>query len=247
MATSMSCGAYSCGGTTCKTSCTSMSDCAPTHYCAGSGCAPRKINGEVCAGSSECTSGTCGGRCCASACKCKQPGAANLVKNPGFDADSSKWETFLLDGGTRRDAWTNADAEGCPYSGSYRITAQNHDDLYLRQCVALPLGRVYRFGLRVRQNTRGNTISIAECKLYFKKSPTDCAFIRDSFVPWAAYISLAVGDDPTGWTSREADTDPVADPTATHALIECHVLNDSDSPLTYDIDMVYLSPAPGGY
>lgn len=65
------CGQYACGATTCKTTCTSASDCASTAYCdAGtSACLAKKPNGQTCASAGVCQSGFCvDGVCCGSAC-----------------------------------------------------------------------------------------------------------------------------------------------------------------------------------
>ncbi|MBI2390734.1 MAG: FG-GAP repeat protein [Deltaproteobacteria bacterium] len=72
-ATGVSCGAYACSGTSCKTACTDATaaeDCAATAYCTAAGtCAPKRANGTSCAAGKECTSGFCvDGVCCASTC-----------------------------------------------------------------------------------------------------------------------------------------------------------------------------------
>jgi len=84
------CDAYSCtpGDPTCKTTCTSPSDCLPTHYCAGTGCKPRLGNGTVCQAGPQCTSGYCVGNvCCDDACavtggSCSAPGSVGKCVCP---------------------------------------------------------------------------------------------------------------------------------------------------------------------
>jgi len=66
--TSLACAPYTCGSVTCRTSCTSLSDCAPGAYCKGSTCVPIEGLGASCTVGAECTSGHCvDGVCCATA------------------------------------------------------------------------------------------------------------------------------------------------------------------------------------
>jgi len=81
----LSCGNFSCGPTTCKSSCVSNADCVVPYTCINNTCG-LKPNGTACTGSAECVSGHCTeGICCESACSddpatglcrsCKVPGA----------------------------------------------------------------------------------------------------------------------------------------------------------------------------
>ncbi|MBI2392003.1 MAG: hypothetical protein HYV09_20595 [Deltaproteobacteria bacterium] len=63
------CAPYGCGGTACKTSCTTNADCALTATCSSGACVGRRANGMACADASECTSGYCAdGVCCDAGC-----------------------------------------------------------------------------------------------------------------------------------------------------------------------------------
>jgi len=63
-----SCGAYVCGTTSCKTSCTSKADCAIGYFCSGSACVPSATLGKTCTSPSECDTGFCtDGVCCGEA------------------------------------------------------------------------------------------------------------------------------------------------------------------------------------
>jgi hypothetical protein len=68
--TPRSCDAYVCGTSACKTSCTSITDCASGFFCSTAGnCVTLKANGAVCGAPDECTSGACiDGVCCETAC-----------------------------------------------------------------------------------------------------------------------------------------------------------------------------------
>ena len=60
----LSCNGFQCNGPTCGTSCSTGTDCLPTHYCQPGAnlCAPKKPDGQPCSSGAtgyECTSGTC--------------------------------------------------------------------------------------------------------------------------------------------------------------------------------------------
>jgi hypothetical protein len=64
-ATTQSCGAYACNGTTCNAACGANSDCAPGNVCNAGSCGLKRL-GQLCSGGSECDSGSCtDGVCCA--------------------------------------------------------------------------------------------------------------------------------------------------------------------------------------
>ncbi len=66
---STSCAPYTCGATTCKTSCAVDSDCLSTHYCSVNVCVPKLANGNTCSATNQCTSGACvDSVCCNTGC-----------------------------------------------------------------------------------------------------------------------------------------------------------------------------------
>jgi len=67
------CGAYGCGATTCKTTCTGVSDCASGYFCSGSSCVTTGGLGTVCSAPSDCTSGNCVDSTCCSTPSCASP------------------------------------------------------------------------------------------------------------------------------------------------------------------------------
>jgi hypothetical protein len=60
------CGLYGCGGTTCKTFCSTPSDCVPTAYCNAGQCVPKLGTGAACTAGVQCISGNCVNGFCAS-------------------------------------------------------------------------------------------------------------------------------------------------------------------------------------
>jgi hypothetical protein len=63
-----SCGAFACGATSCRTSCSKSADCAPGFFCDGATCAPTHGLGQACTDASTCATGSCvDGVCCGSA------------------------------------------------------------------------------------------------------------------------------------------------------------------------------------
>ncbi|HMF39870.1 MAG TPA: hypothetical protein VKQ32_04195 [Polyangia bacterium] len=63
-ATTQSCGAYACNGTTCNAACAGNSDCAANNVCNSGMCGLKRL-GQLCAAGSECDSGNCtDGVCC---------------------------------------------------------------------------------------------------------------------------------------------------------------------------------------
>ncbi len=144
-ATTSTCGGtFRCSGAQCRTTCGAPSDCIAAAYCSNSTCVRKKTDGTVCADDAECLNGVCGGRCCAAGCTCSQPNSTNLLKNPGFDTDTSGW---TIDSGSL--IRTSGDAEGCPYSGSLFAVA-GPSFFQFSQCVPnVHLDGSYTFGIRM--------------------------------------------------------------------------------------------------
>src|SRR5436190_1403299 len=82
-AMTLSCGSYTCNGTTCTAACGSDADCSPGNICMAGACGKKRL-GQQCAASAECDSGNCvEGVCCSSqvcgTCQsCNVPGLAGL-------------------------------------------------------------------------------------------------------------------------------------------------------------------------
>jgi hypothetical protein len=72
------CGAYLCGATACRTSCTGDGDCAAGNYCSGTTCVPKKALGAACGAGNQCVSGNCTDGVCCSTPSCTTCMACNL-------------------------------------------------------------------------------------------------------------------------------------------------------------------------
>ena len=78
-----SCGAYVCGGNTCKNTCASDSDCTGGNYCTGASgsCLAKKAAGASCGSSHECVTGNCTDGVCCTTATCSTCQACNLSGN----------------------------------------------------------------------------------------------------------------------------------------------------------------------
>jgi len=67
---STNCAPFNCGATSCKTTCTTDTDCVSSAYCNSSGaCVVKKTQGTACTTDASCATGYCAdGVCCATAC-----------------------------------------------------------------------------------------------------------------------------------------------------------------------------------
>ncbi|MBT9559221.1 MAG: putative metal-binding motif-containing protein, partial [Myxococcales bacterium] len=68
-------GGYTCGpdGESCRTGCTSSTECQAAYFCSGGICLPKKVDGGTCTTAADCVSGNCvNGTCCSSGKTCCQ-------------------------------------------------------------------------------------------------------------------------------------------------------------------------------
>ena len=83
-ATNVSCGAYLCDATTCKTSCTSDADCISGDFCMANVCMGKKGLGAACTTGDDCSSSNCvDGVCCESACTSTCAACSNAKTSQG--------------------------------------------------------------------------------------------------------------------------------------------------------------------
>ena len=149
------CGNYVCNSATlmCRASCASNVDCGASAYRATPTCSPKKDAGQLCSQAQECSSGVCGGRCCAAgtSCMCPQPSSQNLLRNPGFDSDISGW---TIDPGTTA-MWASGDSLAA-HIREWRLSmpAVPRRGWPVRRCVPVDL---LRFGVRMRSAPTSST------------------------------------------------------------------------------------------
>lgn len=156
--TTTPCGNYTCNGTTtCNTSCTNVNQCVANTICNAPSCLKCQAGENVCANGcykTDTDPNHCGATCkvcalptpscAAGVCKCRQPSASNILKNPGFDGSIANWTGLGI---YNKDN----DAEGCTGSGSVEIV-QFFDTF--RQCFnsGFDPGTTYTFGFLYKGN-----------------------------------------------------------------------------------------------
>jgi hypothetical protein len=75
------CGAYVCGGPSCKTGCGTNNDCATGYYCDGANCVTTGSLGSLCTSASQCPSGFCTDGVCCTVGSCASGTTCNATKN----------------------------------------------------------------------------------------------------------------------------------------------------------------------
>jgi len=188
----------------------------------------KKSPGEPCTSAFECSSGLCGGRCCnpGVGCTCTQPSAANLIVNPGFDNALSGWTQGA---GAGSAAAATDDAEGCPFSGSVFIDNSSSGSKTIYQCVSVNPSTSYDFGVRMRSNGSG----YVHCDL-------------DLFPAANCGGSNATVSSPS-WVNVQWSGDLSATMMTMAATRSARVTCYPDPNVGGNFDMVYLTPAPGGF
>lgn len=124
--TPTSCGAYACGATTCKSSCTAKSDCAAGHYCKDGACTVIEGLGTTCTAASACASGFCvDGVCCEQAscgagAACNTAGGAGVCKKLAGTACAAAGEcaTGVCVDGVCCDRACEGQCEACDVAGA---------------------------------------------------------------------------------------------------------------------------------
>jgi hypothetical protein len=221
------CGA---GTGACKSSCSGDGDCASnSNYCNTSGsCVAKQGTGQVCTGNNQCTSGICGGRCCAGPtfCTCTQPSSTNLVPNAGFDTGLAPW---TVPSSSESVSWVSDDAEGCPNSGSASIQpgaiyADETDELQ-SPCIPLSPSTNYNFGMKIK--------GYGSCNFYLYQN-ANCTAAA------ITYPGVGTGPSSTTWSSNLNAA--FGSGNAQSGRVSCTVNVGG-----MHLDMVYVTPAPGTY
>jgi hypothetical protein len=165
------CSYYQCdtAASKCKTSCATAADCRQPYHCLADHTCGTAPVGTVCSVNEECTSGSCGGRCCAdgTTCMCPQPSSDNLLVNPGFDKDvTTGWTSTIPPMTMHTVTWSAMDATSCSFSGSAQLFFDTVTSVYdppeITQCVPVSAGKDYQFGFRIQ-----STCATGWCTLNF--------------------------------------------------------------------------------
>ena len=189
-----------------------------------------KPDGEPCSSAGECLTGVCGGRCCAAGCTCTLPSPANVLKDPGIDVGVTNWTKNV--GTISRSL---SDAERCPYSGSLAATGSGAQTI--TQCVPnTPLVGDFNFGARFRFESNGAAPDPPICQANFY-SGFNCD--GDLVVQNEAYTPTPAGS----WQSVSNVVSGVAG--ANSVALTCYLFPSTG--VTYYLDMLYVSKAPGAF
>jgi hypothetical protein len=195
----------------------------------GSGGAVKKPDGEPCAAASECTTGVCGGRCCAAGCTCTLPGSANLIQDPGIDLGVTNWTTS-----TGTISRSLHDAEQCPFSGSLAATGDAAQ--VIAQCLrSTPLVGDFTFGVRYMFESAGAPPAKPICQVIFYSG-----FNCDADISFTAETDQTAGGV---WESISGEANGLTG--ANSAALNCY-LHPSGG-VTYYLDMFYLSKTPARF
>jgi hypothetical protein len=226
-------GIPSSGGAGASAGCTKSSECESSEFCDEGTCLKRRGRGQLCEKAEECSSNLCGGRCCDAGepCTCPQPGAENLLKNPGFDNNLSGW---TQDPGPGSFTWhtgdagldTDYDATSCVFSGGALLSNATDDDTFpqrLWQCIPVARNKTYNYGGRLR--------TAAECDLQLYPSANCSGEAQDvGVLNWLN----------TDWSERSGQIDSA---NGVSVRFSCY----SFSGGVGGIDNVYVSLAPNKY
>ncbi len=206
-------------------------------------------DGAVCTTNAQCSSNSCGGRCCpvGTPCSCPQPDAKNLLKNPGFDSNVSGWNVA----GNGTFHWVavrgnDQDATSCPYSGFGRFYSTG--TLTVSQCVAVSTAKSYNISSALSNSSLGDFTNYSfgemQCNFdWFSSSDCSGASLADGALSrqW-----LNVDWSPALW-----DGSPWYPPTgAGSARLSCSDTcdgTDVTDPCYANVDEMGITEAPAAY
>jgi hypothetical protein len=167
---------------------------------------------------------------------CHKPSHRNLLKNPGFDANVSGWRA---EPGASIGWVAGFDALGCPLSGSAEAFADSTSRVY--QCVPIASSTKYNFGLKASRGVYCdvNTFTAAECGGVDNGLRTQAVWINVAWSPDLGSTSTPGDHSLLSFTTTSTDKS---------ARVSCYAYGDAnDQEYPFNIDMIYLTPSPGGY
>jgi hypothetical protein len=167
---------------------------------------------------------------------CHEPSAGNLLKNPGFDADVSSWSSAP---GASLSLAKGNDALTCPHSGSAAGLAEPDARVY--QCVPIASATKYDFGLMASGAVYCDVDTFTEA---------NCAGQDNGLRTQSLWINLAWSPDlgSNGVPGDHAMLSFTTAATDKSALVSCYsYFDDQDPAQPFYLDMMYLTPSPGGY
>ncbi|HMA93625.1 MAG TPA: hypothetical protein VKP30_13125, partial [Polyangiaceae bacterium] len=229
------CAPFTCNGAVCGSDCPDgqgvcggscvdiLSDAA---HCGGSclqcpGSTPRCSAGACvqCVVGADCPSlGYGEGSICTSnhTCRCREPSAGNLLKNPGFDTSLANWTTSPCEGCASQPHGfsSNHDADGCSASGAVMLTYYTLASSYVAQCVPFQPNTNYNFGFAFMQQD-ATSINAIRCVLN-QYSGSTCSGSTIS-----SNVSLSSGNPPSSGNWSGAKVYFRSEATAGSVEIKC--------------------------
>ena len=165
--------------------------------------APRCLSGSCvqCLSDQNCTGSTPSCDPSTHQCVCRRPSATNFVHNPGFDSSSllASWSQINDPGDV---TWSDEDSEGCLGSGS---AAGDNTEGDPSQCVQVPGGGTYYFGVKFKMPIYANTsycevsfLTTTDCSGitstgYARIGPTSGTWAGPGWAPFSAAVPAAAG------------------------------------------------------
>jgi hypothetical protein len=157
---------------------------------------------------------------------CPRPNALNVVHGAGFESGLDGWQ---VDAGSGSVSWVSADAVGCSMSGSAKISLTGAQSPVLWQCVNVQSSVSYNFGAHMQSIGGGST----HCRVDIYAG-TGCSSWQATAVDMEWLNTDWSSDEPVNLTSWTATGS---------ARVYCYAAGSQG----LNIDMVYLTAAPGKY
>ena len=165
-----------------------------------------------------------------------KPSAGNLLRNPGFDTDVSGWS---VQPGASISWVAGNEGSACRLSGSAAGVADSTSRVY--QCVPVAASTKYNFGLTASSGVYCdvNTFSHADCTGPDNGLQTQALWLNVAWSPDLGSTDTPGDHSLLSFTTTSTDKS---------ARVSCYsYFETKDAAHPFFIDMMYLTPSPGGF